>query len=349
MLNHQDDFGGYGVGGASRSAMLSSDLWAAVGANVACNNTDPRRAGAYHLEWLNGGTSGATAVYTPAGTLGAFGAWKWPGSIASYLGAFLTSDPAPQLACAWGVSLSGALFVVDSDSHIVYTSGPGVIASNAYVPLEFKCYGHHTAGVLDIYVNGTLMHSVTGLNSMPSTSATGQLGAFDYLYSIASSLPWVRVADAVGWDTTGGHVNAPLGNKVVVEVPLVADVVGGAWAAVGAASGVAALSDFDDATGIESSSVGDVSEFTLASLPSWARNLSALTVQSRRVSTSPGLSSVTAGISDGTNHVDGVVGRTAPYPTARTSQDHFYTHPTGGADLVPSDVGSLRVRVKRES
>lgn len=143
-----------------------------------------------------------------------------------------------------------------------------VMTAQAWNHVEVYVSHSETIGVVEVRVNGVTVISVTGADTSSAPSASVRVGNQSTGVN-SNTTPAMYLDDMTCWDTTGTRNNSFLGPQKVVLNMLAEDTEVADWIVVGAASGVAAISEVPpngDTSYIGASAPGETSEFTVSPL-----------------------------------------------------------------------------------
>jgi hypothetical protein len=130
---------------------------------------------------------------------------------------FLLASDAGTAQWFLTVSTSGALGIWSNGSYR-YLTGPGIIGTNLWYGIEVEVTVSSTAGVVNVWVNGTQVMAVTGICTQASANAYANQVAIGDAFTEGVNL---YADDFRVWDNTGSTQSAPLGtdSRIVTKMP----------------------------------------------------------------------------------------------------------------------------------
>lgn len=210
---------------------------------------------------------------------------------------FQDSTAATQIILA--ITASGALSIARSGT-VILTSANGVIPAAGWYHIEIKVFLDDSAGTAEIRVDEVSVASVSGID----TKYTGLANIQYYtLYPQVS----IKFDDTFIWDDTGSVNNDWLGyNRVYTMLPTANGATqdwtpntGNAWDAINETG-----APDEDTTYVGSSTVGDVSLFTLDNVPGTAVDVKGLQTRMYAAKSDAGACGVKHGLLSGSsNHM----------------------------------------------
>lgn len=184
---------------------------------------------------------------------------------------------------------------------LIGTSGQ-VLTAQAWNHIEVYVNHSATVGAVEVRVNGVTVINVTGVDTNSAPSASVRVGNQSTGVN-SNTTPALYFDDMTCWDTTGPRNNTFLGPQKVVLNLLNADTEVADWSVVGAASGVAAISEVPpngDTSYISADMPGATSEFTVSPLDDNVVSVTAIYLPAMMRQSQPGVTWVQQGmVTDG--------------------------------------------------
>lgn len=198
------------------------------------------------------------------------------------------TDGSNNAQCGIYITTTGAIRVMSGavDSGSTLTTSSPVITANAWHHIELKATISDTVGTFDVYVNGAIVVSLTGVDTKGSSSSTvDQVNFGNSWQTNAASAPRINmyVKDYVLWDTAGSINNTFFGPVFVKGLRPNSDVSFN-WTASTGSTGYTLIDEAspDDADYISATVAQTTqSEFGIENLPSDVTSVRGVVLLSR--------------------------------------------------------------------
>jgi hypothetical protein len=345
-----DGFDHYGT---STTKMLDG-AWAEVGGQVTISSANAR-TGTYHIRQAGGTTASTTNIRRVLGgaktTVGVGGVFYYPalptGNNVQRLFQFNDATNTNQISIL--VQSTGTIeaFRGPATTSLGVTATP-VIVANAYQHVECIVLFSQTVGTIEVRVNGVTVLSL----SAQDTCATSLVECSQVLIGGGiggtNQFSQTDLDDVFCYDTTSSYNNAFIGDRRVLTLMPNANTATADWTAVGAATGYECIDEVppnDDTDYITAATVGLVSQFGLANLPSGISVVNAVVMVERARKTEAGVANTKVSIVSGASTTAGADKPLTEVYTYR--QDVFQTDPASAAPFTPANVDALQFKVER--
>lgn len=282
MLLWADGFDHYGTDAASTLNMLAG-AWTAFqagsGATQGQARTTFKRTGTHSL-WINGAghsnlCEARRSVVTTSITVGVgfgiyFGSLPTVGNVAGFsFGKPTYTSPSTGCIATVTINTDGSLNIYKGgadggDSELLAVTEP-LIRAGTFNHIETKLVVDPIVGYLEIRIDGKVKAMIANADFGPTICSQVIIGkrrdaSGDDFY----------IDDIICWDDTGATNNDFMGPQRALTDFVEADTIEADWSITGAASGTAAINETapdGDTSYLSADVVGDVSEFTLPTLP----------------------------------------------------------------------------------
>lgn len=251
------------------------------------------------------------------------------------------SDFSNNTLAWWGVTTDGRIQVHDFTNTVRALSGQ-VLVSNAYQHIETKWIMDASAGAVEIRVNGETVIDLTGQNiggGSPASQITWGANGIDGIKFDND--------DFFAWNAEGPACNDFIGDKrarlVLGQGTTITD-----FTVTGAATPEAAVSEIPpdgDTSYIESTTAGDIEEFTLQAVPPEVIDIATFFMIGYQRKTDSGICNLQLGVHSGASVAEGI--NRAVTNVYTFDGDGFDVDPNTAAPWVPSDLTNAKMRVTR--
>lgn len=203
----------------------------------------------------------------------------------------------------------GALRIIsgsptNSNSNLIEITDTAIIPGS-FIHLEIKLVIDNTVGSIEIRVNGIILTQIGTLN----LGSSGCASIAWHTSVLGNSGPFMYIDDVITWDDNGDFFNDFVGPLRLITDFAEADTAQADWIVNGAASGVDAINEVPpngDTSYLGSDTVGDISEFTMPTLPSELATIAGIFVPVMARSDEAGISSVRVSMVSNGQAFDGV-------------------------------------------
>lgn len=239
--------------------------WSTIGADATLSATRAR-TGARGLHIEGGSDAIAERSLGAAKTVAGVGVSVWLAALPANddrLTPIEFRDAAGAAQVAIALTTTGAVRVSRGDaSGTVLGESGELVTAQAWNHLEARCVFDQTSGSVEVRLNGATVVHLAGIDTCATANVEASFVAFRSRGN--PGVAW-DIDDVFAWDTAGSFNTDFLGDKRVFALVPVADTTIADWTP-NAGPGFAAIDDDGhdgDATYIEASTAGDVSEFRL--------------------------------------------------------------------------------------
>jgi len=227
------------------------------------------------------------------------------------------------------------------------TLGTSAVLVTAAAWNHFEVYAliANVGGAVEVRLNGVTILNLTGIDTQETAlNETSQV-----VYgSVISTLLIFYLDDLFTWDTTGTLNNTFIGDKKVYLLLPDADTADADWVPDTGGVGFSRINEVppaDDASYVEASNAGDISQFGLTDLPPEVVSVQGIYVPGRLRKTDAGVNNVQSAMVSGVSVASGV---DRPITTAFTYwPDVFEVDPATSAPWTPAAVNASQLRFTR--
>lgn len=242
---------------------------------------------------------------------------------------------------------SGAIRVMRSDNTVLGTSLP-VVTANSYHHIEMFTTIDNTVGEFKIRVDDIEVLSLTGIDTQSTALTETSQVAFNghRTATITGSAPLWDIDDLYIYDTNGARDNSyPVGDLQCILLDTDGDTAEADWSLSTGVTGYTLTSDFSDGTYVQSTIVGDRSDFTLEDLPPDINYIACLFLHTRVSKSDASAAEIQASVMSGANQAAGSSRTITTVPTYW--HDMFDTDPATGVRWTKSGVDAANFRIDR--
>ena len=351
MLLWMDGFDIYGTGTTGRTNMLDG-VYAEIPSTGSGPQTTQARTGVNSFQLpINNGDPGFRRIFGANKATVGFGFACWFSNLPtgnSNLVLAQFNDNANAPVCCITVTTTGQIEVrTGSHTGAVRATSAPVLVTTAWQHVEIKTTFHNTTGACEVRVNGQTVINASNINTDNlGTSYAAQVrhgrGGVGMVYSLTS-----YIDDMYAWDLSGSYNNDFIGDKKVYTIFPSADTAVADWTPDSGGVGFSRINEVPpvDASYIQGSTPGDVSEFAMTDLPADVTNVLALQMYTRQLKTDAGDSSVQMAVVSGASDASGA---DRPLTLAATYyMDVFEEDPDTSAPWTKTGVDAVLTRATR--
>lgn len=246
-----------------------------------------------------------------------------------------------------GVNSDGSITarIGNHAGSVIATTDSGVLVTNAFQHVEVKVTFDSVVGEVEIRVNNVPELQEQNLNLGNTGAGQVVLGRIPFVSGNSPTSYW---DDLIAWNSLGAINNDFFGPQRVILAFASGDTAQDDWTFTGAASGAEAIDEVPpdgDTSYIQAISVGDISEYTMPTLPSEAGNISAVYIPAMAKISDAGTGNLQVSlVSDG----DVAAGADHPLTTAYTYYgDVFQVNPATGNKWGKSALEDALLKVEK--
>lgn len=337
-----DSFEHYGTGGTGLSNMSAGVYLSTDGAGAQPTTTEARTGDrSFRLHNSTNGVGLRKGIITASNEVGvAYGNYGL--SLTRTQGGFTLIDANASQIVSIQIDVTGAIAVRRGvwNGTLLGVSAAGVITALSWNHIEVRVLRDNVVGEIEVRVNGEVAIFLTNLDlGSKNVSVLG-------FYGWTSGYGYID--DLIIWDAQGDVNNDFFGPARVTTVWLAGDEPGNQWSVTGAATGAAALTETTpngDTSYVSAAVVGNVSEFSIQSLPPEAEVIAGVYIPTMAKLAVAGIGTMQTSIVSG---AEVEVGTNYPLTTAYTYRGEvFEKDPDTGQQWSKSGLEAALVRIEK--
>jgi hypothetical protein len=203
-----------------------------------------------------------------------------------------------QISCRYLLNGGIEIYRGNADTGVlIASSDAAVIPTRGWVCLDAKYKIHNSAGLVGVKVNGVEVVSESGIDTQ--TTSRTEASIIGLFLMLSGCGAYHAIDDVIAWYDDGGDNSDYIGDYAVDFVPLDADTAQTDWVRNAGATDVSCVNEAapdDDSTYIQSTTVGDKSDFTIGALDSAIEGIIAVLPFIRARKTETGAGGVRIGV-----------------------------------------------------